>query len=415
MKFTLTRFTSTALLLCLSLAVGCGQGQSANTESNAEVVSVDTGPEFGDGPPIVRLYKARGVLITNQLLYVLHKTHLDIYDLALYEEELEAGTAIVTGEDILDKDSILDRDTKPDSLLALEGTEWSNSETIAAKGNHIYLGGRQIHVFDNADRLAPTFVKSISTNARRYLKVFDNYMIASGRTSEGAELFDVSDPANPILINRFAIGLVNGIALIEGNYIYCALVDKTLHIYDISSPASGISQVAVVPLTVSPSNMVSANGALFITGSETATEESVSNPGLGLEEDQEVVQLATIFQAFSIADPLNPTLVDAIDLGVAGYGRSLGAYNHCVATGKYSGYGLWPNDIELIDVSDSANLVSIDTINWGGATYSGFTYDIAMNEDYLFAGSETHVLAGHSSCSAWETIDQEEKQVGTSP
>ena len=108
-----------------------------------------------------------------------------------------------------------------------------SSYSVDVYKNYAYVAGDMgIYILDVSND-TPTFVNFVSVNDADCVRISGNYMYSGG---DVLNIFDISDPANPVEVGWFDPG--NGVSniYISGNYAYVGDGSNTLYIIDISNP-----------------------------------------------------------------------------------------------------------------------------------------------------------------------------------
>jgi len=181
---------------------------------------------------------------------------LQIYDLSTPALPVIAGSVDIT-DDIIDVEVRDDYAylTATNSLSIINISEKTNPQLVSTytsnidelsdiklSGNHAYLANNSnVLIINIASPLAPSFTSTeATTNNITGIEVYGNYAYASIGAG-GLEIFDITNPADPISDNTFLpLDLTtnaNGIG-INGSYIYLLEDEGGIQIIDISNPSS---------------------------------------------------------------------------------------------------------------------------------------------------------------------------------
>lgn len=109
---------------------------------------------------------------------------------------------------------------------------------------YIYLGASSVGLFiiDAANPLAPVTKKHMppaQTGGFRIGPLFaiGNLLVLTSMDAVGMSTMDISDPANPVMLDNFSDFYLLYSSMVNGNYIIGAGADQRVHLFDISNPA----------------------------------------------------------------------------------------------------------------------------------------------------------------------------------
>jgi hypothetical protein len=175
--------------------------------------------------------------------------------------------------------------------------------------------------------------------------VAGNYVyVAAGTT--GLEIFDISDPANPVMVGRCdTLGEAKGVAL-SGNYAYVADYYDGLQIIDISNPAN--------PVAVGHYDTEGEAEGVALSGNYAYVADGSSG-----------------LQIIDISNPANPVAVGHYDTSKHAEDVAL--------SGNYAYVSLNSNGLQIIDISNPANPVAVGYYDTEGAAFS-----VALSGNYAY-------------------------------
>jgi hypothetical protein len=138
--------------------------------------------------------------------------------------------------------TIVDEDTVPDLFKV---GHWGSDtyQDVVVVGNYAYVAAETtgLEIFDISDPANPVMVGHYDTKGEAYgVALSGNYAYVAA-FSGGLQIIDISNPANPVAVGRYyTSGYAFGVAL-SGNYAYMADYHKGLQIIDISNPANPVA------------------------------------------------------------------------------------------------------------------------------------------------------------------------------
>ncbi len=181
---------------------------------------------------------------------------------------------------------------------------------------------------------------------------------------------NVTDPTSPYSILKYPGGTTTTWRDIKtyGHYAYsvCDACAEGIHIFDLSNLPSAVTHVNQVNSFFGNShNIFIENGRLYAVGMSGSNDIMVFD---------------------LISDPVNPPLLDSIDLDIVMNTGGDMFYIHDIfvkdniayASHGYNGYYIW-------DVSDPTNVSLIADNNWGGYNHSSWISD---NGEYAYVAEE---------------------------
>ena len=248
-----------------------------------------------------------------------------------------------------------------------------------------------LHIIDISDPSAPFELGNFSVNLPHYFDVRDGIAYIAA-WDHGLQIFNVSDPNNPVRLSEFKPpGFVGGIH-ISDNYLFVGATNADVHLLDVSDPSN-------------PSNISSFNPGgtiaffkrddiVFMLSWSTSTETSnlviadysdplnpfeVGRINLGevsadLSVIGDIVITACMYGGFKIlncSDLENPEIISTYDEEGAAY--ALEEMNDIIYLAN--GY----RGLELFDISDKSQPVNITRYSTGG-----YAEELKIEDDLVY-------------------------------
>jgi hypothetical protein len=250
---------------------------------------------------------------------------------------------------------------------------WGPSWELAGRDTFLYLGsGSGVRILSIADSVQPRMLGQICARGLVSQVVVQDSLLFVACGSWGAQIYSVSDPANPRELG--SMDAVIGDLCVKDSFCY-AVGGDSLRIYNTADPSLPVQMGAVVD---SGDAIVFANGHAFVGGAgplnvydvgdpyHPALVNSLAGPTYDMFVRRSLLfatRLAspTRFSILNISDPLNITEVSGLS-GYAGdgvYANDSFAFVSCIRDHD----GLF-----VVDVSDSSRPVVRDSINPEGNT-----------------------------------------------
>ena len=278
----------------------------------------------------------------------------------------------------------------------------NDSRQMVADGDYLYVGGGHntdgLTIIDVSDPRNPQFesLTGTVTDIGHGVAKKGDYAYVSGRASGSIEVFDVSDPTNPTIVDSISNSDRQGsLGLhIVDNTLYCAVagdndpdvsdsVDGGLQAVDITDPTN-ISETAFISSDVDGSiypERKPGTDTLLLTpyradrfstfdisdrnnpslNVSTSFEELDDGRGLDVKGDTAFIadQNGRVL-SIDVSDPNNPSQIDSLsdsDLNGARECRLSNSGNQLVVAGRQSDIAT------ILDVSDESNLTKEGTIS----------------------------------------------------
>ncbi len=183
-----------------------------------------------------------------------------------------------------------------------------------------------VEIFDVVNPANPVLLGSYETNTND-LKYFNNYVVVADNS--GMTIINVSDPANPIFVSNYqGVGSINTDVKVSGSYCYLSS-NYSLNVLDVSDPTNPVLVGVNQPSSGFDIHMEKSGSYLFITN-----------------------QLEGI-RVVDISDPLNP-----VTIGTSNPTR----YNHIAINGNYVYVNGNQNDFRVFDVSDPTSPTEVGSL-----------------------------------------------------
>jgi len=249
----------------------------------------------------------------------------------------------------------------------------SSLNGVAIAGRYVYsvsAGNNKLFVFDVSNPASPVIVNTGGTttgNSPDDVYVQGRYVFVLNSGANTIQAFDVSNPAAPVSDGTSATGAGPASIFVSGRYAY-VLANNHLQAFDVST----------LPLT---------NGSL-VNGTGRATGAGAQS--IYVQGRYAYVANGTSTGSIQIFDVSNPTSIPAA-VGSISTAAGTGPVSVYVQ-GRYAYITTSGNVLQVIDVSNPANPVSVGTVSIGTNPYSA-----VVNGRYAFAINDggTNVLASY--------------------
>lgn len=236
-----------------------------------------------------------------------------------------------------------------------------DAQAVVVSGNHAFVaaGSAGLVAVDARDRVNPVRVGSYGDPPT--FGVPDDVVVAGDHayTIEwGFQVYDISDPTNPLLIGSDPDVHGSGVA-VDGNHAFVA-TNQGFAVFDISDPA--------LPLMVGGCDTLGASYAVAVSGNLAY----LARGGDG-------------FSVIDVADPTSPV--------VRGSCLTAHSTTDVVIHGDYAFVAEWSAGTSVIDISDPMNPLLVTTLNTSGASRG-----LALEGDHLY-------VADHSNTDGLLVVD----------
>ena len=217
---------------------------------------------------------------------------------------------------------------------------------LAVLGHYAYVvngGSSNMQIFDINNPASPVLISTTSTgNLPSGIVVQGHYAYIITGTSHTMEIYDVSNPFNPgTAVSSIALGASGTTLAVQGRYAYVASSsDDFLQVYDIVNPASPVRLSHIYTATSVNSVFVSGRYVYVTSGGGAMLIYDASNP-------------ANIVQVGSVGSGSNNVYVS-------------GRYAYVAEAGA--------NSLEIFDISNPASPVSTSSISTGGSSSPHYVY-----------------------------------------
>ncbi len=264
-----------------------------------------------------------------------------------------------------------------------------SAESVAVSGNYAYLaaGGSGLLIYDVNNPANPVLISSIDNGGSALdVAVSGNYAYVANYT-DGLRIYNITNPASPINVGHiFNNGAGEGVA-VSGNYVYLANNTDGLRVYNVANPASPIS-VGIINNGGSARDVaVSGNYAYVANDTDGLRIYNISNPAspvpvghildfgaaMGVAVSGKYVYLANSddgLRIYDVSNPASPTGIGHIDDG--------GVARDVAVSGNYAFLANGVDGLRMYDVSNPANPINIDHLN------TGYSAGIAIAGDYAY-------------------------------
>ncbi len=286
------------------------------------------------------------------------------------------------------------------AFLAAAASPTGTAYTPFYSNGKIYIayGTAGMRIVDVSSLSAPALLSTVALNGdSRGVVVKGNYAFVAARDT-GVHVIDVTDGANPVRLKTIKTSRARGIAL-SGNYVYVATSDSGLVVLNITNPANPVWVKSVTGIDVenvaASGNIVGTSfysSARFydVTNPESPVEKgntpsfTTGNEGFAISGNYAYVPDGDSLKIFSIADPLNPTLVSKIKTGGYGYTAAVSG-DYCYVASEATG-------VRAINISNPASPVE-------AGYYDGVPQSrgVAANGKYVFVAEKTDGVSIYSN------------------
>jgi hypothetical protein len=281
---------------------------------------------------------------------------------------------------------------------------------------YVYLATKELGLvtFDISNSLSIVPIDTQTVASLGNLKVTgiaqdNNYLLVSlgdfmGTSNAGLAIFDVSDPASPVLLDRWDTAVFNnGTSSVvwQGNYAYLGAMSKGVVILDISNKQHIRYVSQIIPdTTFGDQDYTYHSRGLFISGDTLLVADD--NGGL------RVIDVTNRQHPVEIGKYLSSSISSV----------AAAFYNHVYRIGKFAFCAMDYCGFEVVDVSNPAMMTEVSWLNpwnctnipppfgsWIGS--NGHTNEIACSSSgdvLFFSGGDSQVLAFDPSIPAQPRI-----------
>jgi hypothetical protein len=266
---------------------------------------------------------------------------------------------------------------------------------VVTSGKYAYSANfAALQVWDITRPSAPVSIATASTtnNGVSFVRVYGRYAVNVVTTWDSIDIFDISNPGSPVKLKNMTVTSTDDVA-ISGRYMYIATSDgsNNLHVYDIINPANPVL-VGSFPQTNLISEMTIQGRYMYASSGFSPSKLVVydlSNPASpsqvgivnGPTSSGKVkvvgryafVASGTTLQAFNVANPASPASVGTVAVSNAATDISIQGRYAYVSSDNTS------NVINVIDISNPASMSSVGSIATG--TY---IRGVAVQGRYLY-------------------------------
>ena len=263
---------------------------------------------------------------------------------------------------------------------------------LVVSGRYVYVAGEGTDVvsIDISNPTSPVVMGTVTgTTLHKAIAISGKFVYTVSWSGNYFEVFDFSDPTNPVLVKQKSIGSMplSGLA-IDGRYAYVVntIASNSLFVLDLSNPRDPVI-IGQVSTSIVASDVVAQNGYAYISssGGKTLTVVDVRNPvspikvktistGLTSWPQYLSIQGRYIYAALSgdgmlgvidIASSTNPVLLTgSIPVGTSPYGVAVsGRYAYVTNSDSTTG-----NSFTIVDINGiETNGLSAQSAEFGTA------------------------------------------------
>lgn len=320
-------------------------------------------------------YGTYGVSASGHYAYVTDGSGLEIVDISDPEHLALAGKCdAVSGEDVTVSGSYAYVTDYWNGLKVVDITNPANvtivgeyctctagqARDMTVSGNYAYVTGQGLQVFDISDPAQPVLVGACdATWGLVRLSKSGNYACVTGPCFE---IFDISDPAAPTPVGGCATESWDiRAATVSGNYVFA--------VYDSHVKAGYRSTLVVIDIS-------------NLTAPVIAGEADVATEAFGVSVSGDYAYLATPngIQVINIRNPIAPALVSRFNPG------SYGASGVSIS-GEYA-YTAWDDGFRVIDISNPRTPSVVGTYRDQGEYWSV----VSVVDNYAYVTGESNEL-----------------------
>src|SRR5262249_31724178 len=126
---------------------------------------------------------------------------------------------------------------------------FGGTQAVAVAGNHVFLAGPGLGVYEGLTPVPPPFVARVATPRAAWAVAVSRGYAYAADDSSGLQVIDLSTPSSPMLVADFDTpGRVVDVTL-SGNYAYVADGYEGLEVVDVSDPRSPALAARVPTIT----------------------------------------------------------------------------------------------------------------------------------------------------------------------
>ncbi len=279
----------------------------------------------------------------------------------------------------------------------------SNPHNVYVVGNFAYVvngASNTLQVFDVTNPANPVVEGSVGTATDPlFVVVSGRYAYVTTYSSPGfLQVFDISNPTNPIFVNEIVVINYDTGLSVQGNYAY-VLTGSDMNIINISNPTNptyaGYINVGTVDWSIQVQgkyayvlddstqrlNVIDISNAMNpILDGYLGFPNSTNNITIQGHYAYIVSNVGNMFIA-DISNPFNPVLVSTYNLG--------GAPNDVKVQGKYAYIANWGSgngSVQIVDISNPAGPLLIGSVAADSPNYIFVQGRYAYTVDYLTPG-----------------------------
>ncbi|MBI3442627.1 MAG: tail fiber domain-containing protein [Candidatus Sungbacteria bacterium] len=236
---------------------------------------------------------------------------------------------------------------------------------VQVVGNYAYVcnGQAKLNIYDISSKAAPVLLSTITARPGFYnhMKLLGKYLYVAFGNGGGLEIFDISNPSNPIFVGQDSpvlgtsnsdkrVFLLNGYAHVVGT---SNTGNNYLKIVNVADPSS--------PTTLGYYQMTNGSNAVYVSGKYAYVME---NNNIGL-------------RIFDISNPASITLLSTFSITAT----PVSTLGEIVVNGRYAYITYGSNGLQIVDVSDPT----------APAAVGGYTTGLVGTTDVFIQGKYAYV------------------------
>ncbi len=266
--------------------------------------------------------------------------------------------------------SIYDITDPANPLLVGSGNAWGYTRGVAVKGDYAYIpqssmGLKAVNISDPSD-ISQFSEVPITNRTATIVKVYGDYLYVGSWGEDGFEIFDVSDPGNPVSVKYVDVSSSYKFEFID-NYLFLAAVGDHLKIYDITNPVEitelmEFDDVAPYDVAVVKDYVCMADhedGMYVLPLDDEMTPKRIKSFDLSFSTLKMYANGPLLFfpighdglRILDVSDPLNIVDYEQFDIQVS----SVAFYNNLA-------FVTYNDNIRIVDMSDPSNPQELSTI-----------------------------------------------------
>jgi hypothetical protein len=242
------------------------------------------------------------------------------------------------------------------------GETGTHALAVRVKGDYAYVvGDRWLHVYNIIDKTDIILVNDeiVSTNDAKSIAADDRYVYVLSNPEPYLRIFDISNPANPLLINEILLGSDWRQAItLNGVYAYITAGDGYFEVWDISHPDAPLKHTTIA---VHPESSPYVYPIAVIVHGDFGYM---------------CVYGVDKLQVYDLSVPSSPVLLSEVDTQSGPRGFTVSG-NYAYVTGS-------TRFLEIFNVSDPNNMFLVASIAVTDIVIAGQTKYLGIRDGYLF-------------------------------